>query len=150
MAAKTTPPAQQQAPAADSSTAQDPEAGRIQALDDRFGAIETEQREQRGILDKVLAAVTPGGDAAPPGGHAAGSGAASGAAPLPSPAAAIAQQVRDEIAAADARRAQQDADKAWRDDVTATVEKVKAEQQPRPPQTGIRARLQRAMIGKTE
>jgi hypothetical protein len=41
------------------------EEGRIESLDTRFGAIETEQREQRGMLDKILTAVSgTGGQAA--------------------------------------------------------------------------------------
>lgn len=116
----------------------------VAALDQRVGAIETEQREQRGILDKVLAAVTGGAPAA--AGPAAG--AAAGAAPPD--AASIAAQVRREIAEADQRRQVQDEDKRWRDDVTQVVERVKQESAPREPETGFRGRLQRLVIGKQD
>lgn len=133
-------PAQGQPPAGGGG---DGEAARVQALDARFAQIETEQREQRGILDKIAAAVGQGG--APAGGQ--GDGGGQGAGPVPS-AASIAAQVRQEIADADQRRKAEEDDKTWRAGVNEVVEKIKAEQQPRPPQTGLAARVRRVVLGK--
>ena len=41
------------------------EEGRIKGLDERFGAIEAEQKNQRGMLEKVLGAVSGSAPAAP-------------------------------------------------------------------------------------
>jgi hypothetical protein len=135
-------PAQGQPPAGDG------EAGRVQALDARFAQIENEQREQRGILDKIAAAVGQGGSGggAPAGGQGDG-GQGAGAGPVPS-AASIAAQVRQEIADADQRRKAEEDDKTWRAGVNEVVEKIRAEQQPRPPQTGLAARVRRVVLGK--
>lgn len=141
MASTKTPPAGQQDPPAPPQ--QDPPAGDgSQATDARFERIEAEQREQRGILDKVLAAVTGGAGAAAGQGSPPAPGSGAGVDP-----ASIAAQVRQEIADADQRRQTQAADKAWRDDVTETIAKVKEERQPREPQTGIKAKARRAMFG---
>ena len=118
----------------------DGEAGRVKALDDRFAAIENEQREQRGILDKIAAAVGGGQGGAPAGGG-------QGGAPVP-PVASIADQVRQEIADADQRRRAEEDEKTWRAGVTEFIEQVKAEKAPRPPQTGLAARARRAVLGK--
>lgn len=42
---------------------QDGEAGRVKSLDDRFGALEHEQSEQRGMLSQILGKLGGGGDA---------------------------------------------------------------------------------------
>lgn len=110
----------------------------------RVGKIETEQREQRGILEQVLAAVKPGG----------GGGQAPAPAGSPAPGTvnigAIQQQVRQEIEAADRRRAAEAAEKGWREEVTAVVETVKREKTPREPETGPRAFVQRLLIGRPQ
>lgn len=124
----------------------DGEAGRVKALDERFGAIETEQREQRGILDKIAATLTGGGGGTPPAGDG-GQGQGQGGGPVPS-ARSIADQVREEIAAADQRRKAEEDDKTWRAGITEVVEQVKAEKAPRPPQTGFAARARRVVLGK--
>jgi len=136
-------PAQGQPPAGGQG---DGEAARVQALDARFAQIENEQREQRGILDKIAAAVGQGGSGggAPAGGQGDGG---QGAGPVPS-AASIAAQVRQEIADADQRRKAEEDDKTWRAGVNEVVEKIRAEQQPRPPQTGLAARVRRVVLGK--
>lgn len=116
--------------------------GTDQAIDQRFSKIETEQREQRGVLDKILAVVSgPGG------------GRHSDPDPGPGPGAPsmtvdeIAAQVRREIAQADERRRAEEDDATWRAGVNDVVEKVKAEQGPRDPERGVRGRLQRILIG---
>jgi hypothetical protein len=107
----------------------------------RLDRLEQTQREQGAVLERVLAAVT-GGAA---GAHAApGQGQQQG---QPS-AAEIAAQVRSEIADADQRRKAEEDDKTWRASITEVIEKVKAENAPREPQAGFRARLQRFVVGK--
>lgn len=126
----------------------DPEGARVRSLDARFSAIENEQREQRGLLDQIAAAVTGGGApgaAAPPAG-ADGAGAPGGGA-MP---AGIPQLVREEIRAADERRKAEESQEAWRKGVDEVVEKVRAEAAPRDPETGIRGRLQRALFGRED
>lgn len=116
-------------------------------IDERFTAIETEQREQRGILDKVLAAVTPGG--APPAPGATGS---SGQDPAPAglQLSDVQAQVRAEIEAADKRRRAEEDEATWRAGVSEVVETVKNERAPREPVSGIRGRLQALVIGRPE
>jgi hypothetical protein len=108
----------------------------------RLDRLESVQREQGAVLERVLAAVTGGGSHVAPA--PAGGGQAQG---QPSPAE-IAAQVRKEIADADQRRKAEESDATWRAGVTEVIEKVKAETAPREPQTGWRARLQRAIVGK--
>lgn len=127
---------------ADPVTHADPPAG----LEGRVGAIEAEQRAQRGILEQIRDRLGGGPASAAPGqgAPAAGSAAAAG----PDLAAAIAQQVRDEITAADQRRAAEQKETRWKDDVTQTLDKIKRERAPREPETGVRARVQRMIIGR--
>jgi hypothetical protein len=108
----------------------------------RVNRIEAEQTAQRGLLEQILSKV--------------GGGAAGPAAPAPAPAAggagldmaAIQQQVRSEIQEADRRRAAEQNETRWRDDVNKTLESVKRERMPREPETGVRATVQRLVIGR--
>lgn len=133
--------AQGQPPPAGGGQGDGGEAGRVKALDERFAAIETEQREQRGILDKIAAAVGGGGQGGAPGGQG------QGGTPVP-PVSSIADQVRQEIADADQRRKAEEDDKTWRAGVSEVIEQIKAEKAPRPPQTGLAARVRRVVLGK--
>lgn len=116
-------------------------AGTEQAIDQRFSRIEAEQREQRGVLDKILTAV--GGQGG--GRHADDPGPGAGDRSMT--VDEIAAQVRREIEQADQRRKAEEDDATWRAGVSEVVEKVKAEHGPRDPERGLRGRLQRALIG---
>jgi hypothetical protein len=112
--------------------------------DTRMDRLEATQREQGAVLERVLAAVT-GGSAGAHAAPAQGQGQGQQAPPNP---AEIAAQVRREIGEADQRRRAEEDDKTWRAGVTEVIEKVKAENAPREPETGFRARLQRFVVGK--
>lgn len=118
-------------------------------IDQRVSAIEQEQKRQGGMLAQILdrlpgAPAGPGGPT-PPAAPAGGPGT-----PGQVDIGAIQQQVRDEIAAADQRRAAEQKETKWRDDVTATLAKLRRERQPREPETGVRAMLQRMVIGRQQ
>jgi hypothetical protein len=107
--------------------------------DARLDRLEQTQRQQGQVLERILSAV---GGQPPAGQHAAPAGQAQ-----PS-AGDIAAQVRQEIADADQRRKAEEDEKTWRAGVTEQIEKLRAENAPREPETGLRARLQRAIVGK--
>ena len=119
------------------------EAGRIQTLDARFGAIEQEQKAQRGLLEQISAAV---------GGAKAAEQTAQGKAQEHTqdrlanpPAATMADQVRKAVQDVNAEEAQKQRDA----DHQADHDRIRelAERAPREPQSGWRARLQRGMYG---
>lgn len=119
-----------QAPAA----AAPPAAGDADA---RLKAMEDEQRRQGALLERIAA------------GGGAGTPAAVPDKPEAKPAS-LAEQVRQEIAAADERRKAEESEKTWRADVNETLEKVRAEHAPREPEKGFRATLQRLLIGRPD
>jgi hypothetical protein len=133
----------------------DPEAARIQTLDQRFGAIEAEQKEQRGLLTEIRG-LLGGSPKAPSGGPGGSGGPHSGSSPDPSSSPAspsVAEQVRQGVKEIEAEKEREakakaaaDADSAWR----ATVEQALAERRPAEPGTGFRARLQRGLVGKPD
>jgi hypothetical protein len=132
-------------PPADPKDGQGPGAG----TDQRLAAVEAEQKRQGGVLDQILgrlpgAPAGPGGPTPPaaPAGPAGGPGGVD--------IASIQQQVRDEIAAADQRRQAEQKETKWRDDVTKTLERLHRERQPREPETGVRAMVQRMLIGRPQ
>jgi hypothetical protein len=130
--------------------APDPEAQRVQSLDERFRKIEQAQAEQGGMLEKILDRL-PGGDAKPDPTAGPVADAANG--PTSPPASDIQATVRREIEEAKARqeaenRAKNEAD--WRKSVDETLEALKPEKAPREPQTGLRGRLQRLTVGKPD
>ena len=140
-----TPPASSSTPPASSTppSSSDPEAGRIKGLDERFGKLESEQREQRGMLEQILGKVS--GSQSPPaagnsGGAPGGVGAATGA-PSHDVAELMRQAVRDVGAERAAARQRTDAERAR------IEQQARAEHAPRE-QTGRgRKRLQRALWG---
>ena len=133
-------------PPAPANPPTDPEASRIKSLDDRFGALEREQAEQRGILGRIEQAITGGLGKAPSGAASDSNSQAPGGPSIREQVAAgvaeiQARQQREQQAAAAA-----DADKQWR----AGVDQQLAERRPTEPATGGKARLQRALIGKPD
>jgi len=110
--------------------------------DARMDRIEATQAEQGGMLEKILERL-PGKPEDPPTGTAPAG--AAGNAP-----ADIQATVRQEIAAAEQRRAAEAKAKGeddWRKSVDETLEVVKAERAPREPDTGFRGRLRKFTIG---
>lgn len=119
--------------------------------DERMAKIEAEQAEQKatlaehgGMLTKILDRL-PGGEAKPDPTSEGTTSQPSTASPVD-----IQGEVRREIAEARAReqaeaKAKGDAD--WRASVDEVLETVKAEKAPREPQTGVRGKLQRMLIG---
>lgn len=127
---------------ANTTTADPPAAGTVEQ---RVGQLETEQREQRGLLEQILTRVSGGQAPAP----AAPAPPAGGPARSPADLAAeVRRQVLQEIQDADRRRAAEQAETKWRDDVNTTLEKVRREKAPREPETGVRAVFQRMVIGR--
>lgn len=108
-------------------------------VDARLGKLEATQERQGELLERIAAAVTGNG----------GAGAPAGGAQQPA-GADLVQQVREEIKAADERRRQQEGEEEWRNGVNEVIEKVKAENAPREPETGARAVIRRALFGKPE
>lgn len=123
------------------TTTADPPAGDLSA---RVGRIESEQAAQRGLLEQIRDRL--GSGQAPAPGPAPAAPAATQA---PDPAT-IVQQVRGEIEAADRRRKAEQAETKWKDDVTQVIDKLKKERAPREPETGVRAAVQRALIGRQQ
>lgn len=97
------------------------EEGRIQSLDDRFGAIETEQKEQRGVLDQILTAVSGGAKQAGDQAHAADRTAVDDRLDRPS---RIQDQMKEAIRAV---RAEEAAEQARQQPATPAPEKAPAE-----------------------
>ena len=128
-------------PDGSTTTADPPAEGK---LGERVEKIENEQREQRGILDQILAKVSGGKGPDNPAPSPSG-GAVQAVSPVD-----IQAQVRKEIADADARRQREQDETKWRDEVSRTVEQVKREHQPREPEAGPRGFLQRLTIGRPQ
>lgn len=119
----------------------DPEAGRIETLDQRFGAIETKQAEHDGKLDQILSKL---------GAAAAGEGKTHAAAQARTEqrldtGSTIADQVRAAVEAVGAEKAAKDAADQHERDHQALKEM--REHPPREAQAGWRGRLQRRMYG---
>lgn len=115
-------------------------------LAERVGAIETEQREQRGILERIEAALGKGSTA--PTSPESGTGSGS-----PEVSPSVAEQVRrgvEEIEAEKQRKAEaearENADKAWR----ASVDERLPERRPSEPATGRKQKLAERMFGKAD
>ena len=118
----------------------DPEAERVESLDARFGAIEREQAEQRGILTQIRDAVAGEGKTAPA--HAA---AEKHTETRLEASSTIADQVRRAVRDVDAEKAQREADERHKADHAALA--AEREKPPRESASGFRGRLQRAMYG---
>lgn len=118
----------------------DPEAGRIESLDQRFGQIEAKQAEHDGKLDQILAKL---------GGAAAGEGKTHAAQAHTEQrldaGSTIADQVRRAVEAVGAEKAEKDKADAHERDRQALKEM--REHPPREPQGGWRGKLQKAMYG---
>ena len=123
------------------------EEDRIKSLDDRFGAIEAEQKEQRGILGRIEAALT--------GGHSpkAGISPESGTVSDSSSGLSVAEQVKRGVQEIEERKqreadekAVKDADSAWRKNIDERL----AERRPAEPATGRKTKLQQALFGKAD
>ena len=111
------------------------------AVDKRMDRIEATQREQGGMLEKILDRL--------PGKPAADGDPKPGADPK-ADVTDIQSTVRREIAEAEQRRqaeAKAKGDEDWRKSVDEVLETVKAEKAPREPQTGAKGKLQRFMFG---
>jgi hypothetical protein len=118
----------------------DPEAERVETLDARFGRIEHEQAEQRGLLEQIRDAIAGEGGAAPIHEKAE----AHTQARLDS-STTIAEQVRKAVEAVGAEQAQREADEAHKRDHEAL--RAEREKPPRESGSGFRGKLQRAMYG---
>lgn len=120
----------------------DQEAGRVESLDARFGAIETKQAEQDGKLDQILSRLS---------GAAAGEGKTHAAAQAHTEqrldqGSSIADQVKAAVAAVGAEQAQKEAADKHAADHQALAEM--REKKPRESTAGWRGKLQRAMYGQ--
>lgn len=129
------------------------EEGRIKSLDDRFGKIEHEQAEQRGILSRIEQAL--GGRPKVPGtGSASSPPTESGSRTEPDGTGlSIAEQVKRGVAEIEERKQREaaeqqakDADQAWRKGVDERL----AERRPAEPRTGRKVKLQRALFGRQD
>lgn len=109
------------------------------AADARMDRIEATQAQQGALLERIAAAVGNGSGGTPPAGGQ-----------QPAAPQSLAEQVRREIRDADQRRRAEEDDATWRAGVNEVVEKVKAEGQPRDPETGFRGRAQRLLFGKPD
>lgn len=114
-------------------------------LEKRVDGIEAEQKRQGGMLEQILAKVGGGQAPAAPGGTDPAAGGPVSAAAMQGE---IAQRVREEIQLADQRRAAEQEETKWKDGVNQTLEKIKRERAPREPETGVRAAVQRLVIGR--
>lgn len=124
----------------DPGTPPAPEPAKGAPLEQRVGAIETEQQRQGGLLEQVLNAVKGGGTKADP-------------APAAPAGLSVAEQVRRGVEEIEAKKqadaaAQQakDADAAWRSQVEAHV----AEHRPAEPRTGRKVKLQERLFGRAD
>lgn len=140
-----TPPAGQP-PASTGTPPADPEASRIQGLDERFNKIEHEQTEQRGMLEQILGKVsgaTPtaaGSGGAPEHGGTTGTGAP----------ADIGEMMRQAVRDVGAEQAAADA-KSKHDAEHERIAAMRhAEHAPRERRTPWRARIQQRMWGIDE
>lgn len=118
------------------------QGGQGDGLAARVDGIEREQKEQRGVLNQILEHVSGAGGSGGQGGGQGGEG--------PPTYADFAGEVQRQIAEADKRRQGEEREQEngrWRDDITATVEQLKAENVPREPTAGVRGKLQRAFLG---
>jgi hypothetical protein len=120
----------------------DDEVGRIEALDQRFGRIESEQAEHRALLVQIRDAIAGKGPAR--GAHDQAEQRTEGRLAHP-PAESVADQVRAAVAAVGAEQAQAEADKQHKADHEKLREQ--AERPPREAMGGFRGRLARAMYG---
>jgi hypothetical protein len=120
----------------------DGEVGRIEALDERFGRIESEQAEHRALLEQIRDAIAGKGPAKDA--HDKAQERTEGRLAHP-PAQSVAEQVRAAVAAVGAEQAQAEADKQH----AADHDKLRelAERPPREAMGGFRGRLARAMYG---
>ena len=118
------------------------EADRIQSLDQRFGKIEQEQTEQRGLLEQIRDAVAGTGPARPA--HDKAQAHTEQRLEQP-PAAAMADQVRQAVKDVNAEEEQ----RKRQADHDADHDRIRelAERAPRESQSGWRAKLQRGMFG---
>lgn len=111
------------------------EEGRVKSLDDRFGAIETEQAEQRGLLEQISSAVqglTGTGGKLTPASHTEAQQRTEDRLDRPS---SVQEQVRAELARAQAERqaeADKDAAKSEREQMLERMARLE-EKAPRPP-----------------
>lgn len=121
------------------------EAGRIEGLDERFGKIEAEQAQQRGMLEQIRDSVAGKGDAGPA--HDKAQAHTEHRLEHP-PAQTIADQVRRAVKEVGAEEEQKRRDAEHADHHQKLREA--AEQPPREPAAGVRGRIQRAMFGKAD
>jgi hypothetical protein len=132
--------AQQTAPPAGAAPPAEPPKG--DSADARLDRVEATQREQGAVLGRIEQLLRGGRGQGDGGGQGQQQGTAQ-----PSPGD-IAAQVRQEIADADQRRQAEEDERTWKAGVNEVIEKVKQENAPREPETGVRARLQRWLVGK--
>jgi hypothetical protein len=120
----------------------DGEVGRIEALDERFGRIESEQAEHRALLEQIRDAIAGKGPVKDA--HDKAQERTEGRLAHP-PAQSVAEQVRAAVAAVGAEQAQAEAEKQH----AADHDKLRelAERPPREAMGGFRGRLARAMYG---
>ena len=115
------------------------------ALATRVDGIEAEQKRQGSAIDQILQIVQGGG-------QAQGGGQGGGADPGVT-YSDISAQIQAGIDQAEQRRRAEEGEReqaSWRERVTADLETLKAENVPREPVTGVRGRLQRALLGRDE
>lgn len=119
----------------------DPEAQRVEALDARFGKIEAEQAEQRGMLTTILDKVSGAAPEAP-------AGAQEHTQTRLDRSSSIADQVRQAVAdvGAEAERKRRDEEHAA-EHAALRAGKPEPEKPPRERQGGLKSRLQKAMYG---
>jgi hypothetical protein len=116
------------------------EVGRIEALDERFGRIESEQAEHRGMLERILDRVGGAEQAA----HGKAEQHTRQRLEHP-PAESVADQVRRAVKDV---QAEQEAERHKADHDTEHAKlREAAERPPREPASGVRGKIQRAMFG---
>jgi hypothetical protein len=113
----------------------DPEAQRVESLDARFGKIETEQAEQRGLLQQILGKV--GGGDAPKAGDPKPD--------QPLDMAAMMRKAVEDVGAENARKKAEEDHAA--EHAALRASKPEPEKPPRERQGGARSRLQKIMFG---
>ena len=129
----------------DDPAAPDPQP-KAEPLEQRVGAIETEQQRQGGILERIEQALAGSPKATPPTATDSGTdGKPEGV--------SVAEQVRQGVEEIEARKAKEaadaaakDADSAWR----ASVDERLPERKPSEPATGRKAKLQERLFGKPD
>lgn len=125
---------------------QAPPAPEGRTLDDRMSAVETEQREQRGILNRIEGLLTgPKSSSGPDSPQSATETDSSGL--------SVAEQVKRGVAEIEAKRKKDEAAKAKADEADAwkkSVEEKLAERKPAEPKTGRKAKLQERLFGKAD